>query len=228
MTLAADRAECIARSLEFLRAEYNSKAQDDAKARWKLTGIEDQKQGGLESAILQNSDSEFVTVRGKMFMAGIEPKEVLELILNCEGRPAWDDMLQLGRRTRSYGELKTAMLPPCCADVIRLVYKGIPPVSARDLCLLRAWGEDDDGTCWLVAESSEDDSVPKDPNCVRAELRECGYMMTKVQGGCEVVYISQTNFNGWIPVFMQNVLTSQQPQTLKKMFELMLSRKAGA
>jgi len=217
MAFSMDHAESIARSLEFLRAEYDAKASPANDARWLLTG----KSGGVESAVLQKADATFVTVRGRMTMQGVEPQEVLSLIHNCEGRTAWDDMLLQGSFEKRFGELKTSALPPCSADIIRLIYKGIPPVSSRDLGLLRAWGREDDGRCWLVAESVEDDAVPIDKQHVRAQLHECGYMISPVEGGCEVVYISQTNFNGWIPTFMQNILTKQQPQTLLKMYEVL-------
>merc|ERR1719221_1288621 len=113
-----------------------------------------------------------------MLMAGLTPKSVLQLILNCAGRTAWDDMLKKGSVEKEFGELKTSALPPCSADIIRLIYKGIPPVSSRDLGLLRAWGREADGRCWHVAESVEDDAVPVDKKHVRAQLHECGYMIS--------------------------------------------------
>lgn len=219
-SLSAEHAESIARSLEMLRAEYNSVATDKPDARWKLTG----NSNGVESSILQNTDSDFVTVRGRMLMQGIKPWQVVELVRDCESRTQWDDMLLKGTFAKNIGDARTSMLPPCSVDVIRLIYKGIPPISSRDLCLLRAWGQNDDGTCWLVAESCEDEAVPEDRNCVRAQLRECGYMCTPVPEGCEVVYISQTRFNGWIPTFVQNLLTQQQPQTLLKMYEVLAAK----
>lgn len=226
MPFTPEKAESIARCLDFLRCEYAIEPSTEANARWYLNG----NSGGVESSIFSNNDTdaEFVTVRGRMRMEGVEPQQVLDLIVDCEGRTEWDEMLSKGSFADKYGQLKTAMLPPCSADIIRLIYKGIPPVSSRDLCLLRAWGRDDDGSCWLVAESCEDPSVPVDSNCVRAELRECGYMITPVKNGCEVSYISQTNFKGWIPTMVQNILTKQQPQSLLKMYSVLTKRIAGA
>jgi hypothetical protein len=217
-------AESVARSLEFLRSEYDATSGSDIDARWKLTS----KTKEVESSILQHSGEKFVTVRGKMFFPGVEAGSVLDLIRNCAGRTAWDSMLTKGSVEKNYGRLKTSMLPPCSADVIRLIYKGIPPVSSRDLCLLRAYGIDDDGKHWLVAESCEHETVPVDPQHVRAILRECGYMITPVAGGCEVVYISSTDFNGWIPTFVQNILTRQQPATLPDMHRVLVEKLAGA
>lgn len=224
MSFTMDHAESTARSLEFLQTECKVEATSKPDGRWFVTD----NSGGVESSVLQNTDADFVTVRGRMVMEGITPRQVLDLIINCEGRTEWDDMLQEGKFAKHFGKLKTCTLPPCSADIIRLIYKGMYPVSGRDLCLLRAWGQDDDGKCWLVAESCEDDAVPVDNKYVRAELRECGYMMTPVSGGCEVVYISQTNFNGWIPSFMNNVLTKQQPQSLLAMYRVLTKNLAGA
>jgi len=215
--ISGDSCESIARSLEYLRSEYTSKAFADAKFGWKLSNLS--KEDGLEVATLQNTDAQFVTVRGRMHFPGILPKQVLKLIHDCVNRTTWDDMLKEGSFVQEHGALETARLPECSADVIRLIYKGLMGVSSRDLCLLRAWGEDDDGACWLVAESCTDDTVPVTDKHVRAELRECGYMMVPNADGCDVVYISQTNFNGWIPSSMQNVMMMQQPQSLRKMYD---------
>jgi hypothetical protein len=217
--ISSEYCESIARSLEFLREEYDSVATADDDARWKLSSRSNE--DGLETAVLQSTDAEFVTVRGTMEFSGVSPEKVLELILNCEDRTEWDDMLQQGTFARKYGLLKTSCLPDCSADIIRLVYKGMMGVSGRELCLLRAWGEDEDGKCWLVAESCADDSVPPNDKYVRAELRECGYMMIPTPKGCRVVYISQTNFKGWIPSFMQNVMMLQQPKSLRAMYEVL-------
>jgi len=221
--ISADQCESIARSLEFLRAEHASKASKEEKARWKLTSLSD----GLEAAHLQNADAEFVTVRGKMKFPGIKPAQVLRLIHDCVNRTEWDDMLQEGTFIRQHGAVQTVMLPECSSDVIRLIYKGMLSVSGRDLCLLRAWGEDADGACWLVAESCVDEDVPEEEKYVRAELRECGYMMIPIDDGCEVVYISQTNFKGWIPSYVQNVMMSQQPESLRKMYSVLKKRAAA-
>lgn len=218
-------AESIARSLEFLRAEYNSPSSSKAKEGWVTTG----EVTGVEASMLQKDGEDFVTVRGRMTMQGISPKQVQDLIIDCVGRPQWDDQLQEGSFATSFGQLRTAMLPPCSADIIRLIYKGMPPVvKGRDLCLLRAWGSDEDGSCWLVAESCADEAVPVDGTYIRAELRECGYMMTPVPGGCEVVYISQTKMNGWIPAWFNNVLVTQQPYSLEAMYRVLTDKLSGA
>eukprot|EP00927_Polykrikos_kofoidii_P028720 TRINITY_DN2499_c0_g1_i2.p1 TRINITY_DN2499_c0_g1~~TRINITY_DN2499_c0_g1_i2.p1 ORF type:complete len:231 (+),score=43.78 TRINITY_DN2499_c0_g1_i2:60-752(+) len=220
--LSAESCEAIARSLEFLRAEFRAPARKETDARWQLSSVSEK--DGLETAILQNTDAQFTTVRGRMLFPGIKPAQVLRLIHDCVHRTAWDEMLQEGTFVLEYGALNTAMLPECHADIIRLIYKGMMGVSGRDLCLLRAWGEDEDGKCWLVAESTENDAVPVDDKYVRAELRECGYMMIPTSDGCEVVYISQTNFNGWIPSFMQKIIQKQQPESLRKMNDVIQQR----
>eukprot|EP00928_Gymnodinium_smaydae_P010472 TRINITY_DN13955_c0_g1_i1.p1 TRINITY_DN13955_c0_g1~~TRINITY_DN13955_c0_g1_i1.p1 ORF type:complete len:231 (-),score=31.04 TRINITY_DN13955_c0_g1_i1:208-900(-) len=220
--LAPDYCESIARSLEFLRSEYAAPAKSNSDSRWLLSSLS--AEDGLETATLQQADADFITVRGRMRFPGIKPAQVQRLVHDCVNRTAWDDMLEEGKFAREYGAVRTACLPECQADVIRLVYKGLMGVSSRDLCLLRAWGQDDDGKCWLVAESCVDDVVPEDANCVRAELRECGYMFEPSDDGCIVTYISQTNFNGWIPSFMQNVMMMQQPESLRKMYQVLVER----
>jgi len=223
--ISADHCGTIARSLEFLRAEHAAPATSLADARWKLSSLS--KTDGLEVAVLQSSSAEFTTVRGCLHMKGMKPQQVLRLIHDCPNRTAWDEMLQEGSFVQEYGAVRTSVLPECSADIIRLIYKGLMGVSGRDLCLLRAWGEDEDGSCWLVAESCPG-VLPVDERYVRAELRECGYMMTPTAEGCEISYISQCNFNGWIPSFMQGVLQKQQPESLRKMNDVLKQRLARA
>jgi len=223
--ISGDYCESIARSLECLRCEYAAPATSEPNARWKLTHLS--KTDGLETAVLQNTDAEFVTVRGRLHFPGIKPAQVIRLIHDCPNRTAWDDMLQEGKIADGYGTLNSALLPDCSADIIHLIYKGMMGVSSRDLCLLRAWGQDEDGKCWLVAESCTNDAVPVDKKRVRAQLRECGYMITPTADGCEVIYISQLNFNGWIPSFMQNIINKQQPESLRKMYDVLKQQVAS-
>jgi len=178
---------------------------------WVLGGISN----GVEKSRLNSQwarGSDFVCVRGRMKMKH-SPQSVLSLILNCEGRTAWDSDLDKGNFVKSFaGD----------ADMIRLRYKGMWPVWPRDLCLLRGWGTDESGACWLVAQSVVDPAVPQEhESYVRAELGACGYMMTPTADGCAVSYISQTKFNGFIPAWMNNTICEAQPMSLLKMDEVL-------
>jgi len=215
--LPEDYATLITKCLQFLRDECEKEAKvmqatdGIEKDGWVLKGTKD----GVEKAQLNSQwarGSDFVCVRGRMKMKH-SPARILELILDCEGRTAWDDALDQGSFVKSFTGN---------ADMIRLIYQGMWPVWQRDLCLLRGWGTDASGACWLVAQSVVDTAVPEEPGkYVRATLGACGYMMTPTADGCQVSYISQTKFKGFIPVWMNNTICEQQPMSLAKMDEVL-------
>jgi hypothetical protein len=200
------RAKC----LEFLQAEHDKDCAGSEDS-WVSRGMEED----VEKAVLNPKwaqGSDFVCVRGRMKMKH-SPQRVLDLIIDCENRTAWDDALEQGSFIKQFAGN---------ADLIRLIYKGMWPVWPRDLCLFRSWCADPSGACWLIAQSVQDAAVPEEPDkYVRAELGACGYMMKPTEDGCEVVYISQTKFNGYIPIWMNNTICEQQPMSLARMNDVL-------
>lgn len=155
-----------------------------------------------------------LTVRGRLFFAGVKPAAVLDLLLDLSGRARWDSQLTEAR--------VAATVAGGAADIAHLCYAGVPAiVSPRDLCLLRCWDRRPDGSCALVAESVADAAVPESPDAVRAELWECGYLMRPRDGGCDVVYISSLDFKGQVPKAFTNVVMRQQPRSLEAMRKLL-------
>lgn len=128
------------------------------------------------------------------------PEAVLEMLRNVEQRPTWDDLCDFGNVVRRLGE---------SSDVIYLSYQGKLGVCARDLCLLRAWRKEADGTCVLVSSSVDCDEVPRVAGKVRAELRDCGYICAPAPGGCTLTYVIKLDMKGYIPLFFTNLIQSQ-------------------
>lgn len=177
----------------------------------------------------------WVATRGKLNIE-TSGKQVLNQILGCENRPQWDSQCARGQRVVSFdtaghslGNSGGARLNG--ADLINLEYCGVAGglvVAGRDICLLRAWGEEADGSCWLISESVQNQEIPEKTGYVRATLRESGYWMTPAgTDECTVTYVAQTNFNGLIPPTFLNLMYRQQPLTLAKQRELLTGHAAS-
>jgi len=162
--------------------------------------------------------------------------KVLNLILDVERRPLWDDLCEHGNVVKRLGEY---------SDIIYLSYQGKLGVCARDLCLLRAWRVNGDGSCVLVSHSVECDDVPKVAGKVRAELRDCGYLIKPVKpnpdpspsetlrchltrvcvgqtvDGCVLSYVIQLDMKGYVPLFFTNLISTQHPLIVSMMRQLL-------
>mmetsp|Transcript_24146 Transcript_24146/g.59548 ORF Transcript_24146/g.59548 Transcript_24146/m.59548 type:complete len:271 (-) Transcript_24146:460-1272(-) len=172
--------------------------------------------GGIAIDSLQTPGSVKV-VKGQGFIKAT-PQEVLRMIWDASKRPMWDDMCDFGSIVKSFS---------ANSDVIYLSYQGKLGVCARDLCLLRAWREYDDGTCVLVSHSIDDEDVPKVAGKVRAELRDCAYVVKPREGGCVLSYVIQLDMKGYVPLFFTNLINTQHPLIISAMRNLLESGVQG-
>jgi len=156
-------------------------------------------------------------VKGQGFIRA-SPTEVLEMIRNASKRPEWDSMCDYGSIVKTYGPN---------SDLIYLSYQGKLGVCARDLSLVRAWKEYDDGTVVLVAHSVDDKDVPKVAGKVRAELRDCGYVIRPCGEGSMLMYVIQLDMKGYVPLFFTNLIQTQHPLILSVMRRLLEDADGG-
>mmetsp|Transcript_29455 Transcript_29455/g.94478 ORF Transcript_29455/g.94478 Transcript_29455/m.94478 type:complete len:252 (-) Transcript_29455:31-786(-) len=139
--------------------------------------------------------------RGQGFIRAT-PQEVFQVLLHVERRPDWDDLCDYGSQVRQLGDN---------ADIVYLSYQGKLGVCARDLCLLRGWLQNPDGSAILVAHSIECGDVPKVAGKVRAECHDCAYMITPMEDGCLFSYAIQLDMKGYVPLFFSNLIQTQHP-----------------
>ncbi|EKX42752.1 hypothetical protein GUITHDRAFT_111123 [Guillardia theta CCMP2712] len=162
--------------------------------------------------------------RGQGFIRAT-PQEVFQVLLHVERRPDWDDLCDYGSQVRQLGDN---------ADIVYLSYQGKLGVCARDLCLLRGWLQNPDGSAILVAHSIECGDVPKvagkvragqenedgmgdeeqgvgEGTWVRAECHDCAYMITPMEDGCLFSYAIQLDMKGYVPLFFSNLIQTQHP-----------------
>jgi len=209
-------ADIRGRCLRFLDQEAHS------ETKWGLLQRSTDLEKTLEIAYYTgHTNEDIITTRGRLRFPDVEPEEVLDLIMNLHKRPEWDSQMSAGQVHVQYDETD--------ADLAYLTYRGAPPmVLPRDLCLLRAWYVKPGDWCILVAHSVVDDSIPEKPGFIRAELKECGYVMKRVSDSghlcTEVTYISSTDLKGLIPVSFANIILKQQPGTLIAMRDLLKKR----
>ena len=104
--------------------------------------------GGRGVRIWYRDDPVFICTRG-VAQIRCEPEAFLSQILRCEDRPDWDSQCEMGKRVASFDRAEGG------ADLIHLRYSGVwPLIRPRDISLLRAWGRESDGSCWLSSEQS--------------------------------------------------------------------------
>jgi len=73
----------------------------------------------------------------------------------------------------------------------------------------------------LVAHSIVDNDVPKVAGKVRAELRDCGYVIKPCGEGSMLSYVIQLDMKGYVPLFFTNLIQTQHPLIISMMRRLL-------
>jgi hypothetical protein len=104
--------------------------------------------------------------------------------------------------------------------IVRLKFKGIWPVSARDVVYIQVKTKLDNGT-WVVASRGiEHADFPESPDFVRADLYGGGWHITPSQddvNSCTVTYYMHTNPKlAMIPNWVMNMAVTRFPAVIDK------------
>lgn len=137
-------------------------------------------------------------------------EEIFELVMSMDGtRFEWDCSFQEGRLVEEV-DGHTAIL------YHRLQLDWFPMfVWPRDLCYVRYWRRNDDGSYVVLFRSREHDNCGPQPGCVRAHIESGGYNISplKPRNGrprTQVQHLMQIDLKGWgvsyIPSFQQHCL----------------------
>lgn len=137
-------------------------------------------------------------------------EEIFELVMSMDGtRFEWDCSFQEGRLVEEV-DGHTAVL------YHRLQLDWFPMfVWPRDLCYVRYWRRNDDGSYVVLFRSREHDNCGPQPGCVRAHIESGGYNISplKPRNGrprTQVQHLMQIDLKGWgvsyIPSFQQHCL----------------------
>ncbi|XP_048627619.1 protein ENHANCED DISEASE RESISTANCE 2-like isoform X4 [Brassica napus] len=137
-------------------------------------------------------------------------EEVFELVMSMDGtRYEWDCSFQ-------YGSLVEEVDGHTAVLYRRLLLDWFPMVVwPRDLCYVRYWRRNDDGSYVVLFRSREHDNCGPQPGCVRAHLESGGYNIAplKPRNGrprTQVQHLIQIDLKGWgagyLPAFQQHCL----------------------
>ncbi|GAU48297.1 hypothetical protein TSUD_236670 [Trifolium subterraneum] len=137
-------------------------------------------------------------------------EEIFELVMSMDGtRFEWDCSFQEGRLVEEV-DGHTAIL------YHRLQLDWFPMfVWPRDLCYVRYWRRNDDGSYVVLFRSREHENCGPQPGCVRAHIESGGYNISplKPRNGrprTQVQHLMQIDLKGWgvsyIPSFQQHCL----------------------
>ncbi|KAG7616557.1 putative pleckstrin domain, START domain, protein ENHANCED DISEASE RESISTANCE 2 [Arabidopsis thaliana] len=137
-------------------------------------------------------------------------EEIFELLMSMDGtRYEWDCSFQFGSLVEEV-DGHTAVL------YHRLLLDWFPMIVwPRDLCYVRYWRRNDDGSYVVLFRSREHENCGPQPGCVRAHLESGGYNISplKPRNGrprTQVQHLIQIDLKGWgagyLPAFQQHCL----------------------
>ena len=111
-------------------------------------------------------------------LPNVDPAKAFELLRNTDRRGEWDSMFLSGEEVLRVDDH---------TDVSRLVFKGERGDS--DLVLLRSWREEADR--WVLAFHSvvAGQIAPAVDGVNRGSVGSSGWVVQRVEGGCELTYI---------------------------------------
>ncbi|XP_024005063.1 protein ENHANCED DISEASE RESISTANCE 2 [Eutrema salsugineum] len=191
-------------------ANHNSDNQAFSRKHWRLL----QCQNGLrifeellEVDYLPRSCSRAMKAVG---VVEATCEEVFELVMSMDGtRYEWDCSFQ-------YGSLVEEVDGHTAVLYHRLLLDWFPMVVwPRDLCYVRYWRRNDDGSYVVLFRSREHENCGPQPGCVRAHLESGGYNIAplKPRNGrprTQVQHLIQIDLKGWgagyLPAFQQHCL----------------------
>jgi len=98
-------------------------------------------------------------------------------------------------------------------------------ITNRDFCNLRTWRVDEERGEYIIFNFSvRHEKCPEKKGFVRARSIRTGYMIRKLDNGCEFIYYSQSDPKGWIPTWVINYLmTKLPPRLLDKLHSVALA-----
>lgn len=133
---------------------------------------------------------------------------ILDVLKRCETRKEWDEMC-LGAKTID------SNMPFYRAGYfqIRSPIRGI--VSDRDLCTMTRAKFMEDGSVLVAVQQGD---YPLDPNFVRLEFVQGGYIFRKISDNCyRTTWTGQVDPKGWLPTWLANRTAHKQAMTVGKL-----------
>eukprot|EP01119_Soliformovum_irregulare_P008301 TRINITY_DN21434_c0_g1_i1.p1 TRINITY_DN21434_c0_g1~~TRINITY_DN21434_c0_g1_i1.p1 ORF type:complete len:247 (-),score=71.72 TRINITY_DN21434_c0_g1_i1:76-750(-) len=132
------------------------------------------------------------------FLKDVDPVVMYDVLHDPEYRAEWDENMIEGLLIEQLDRHN---------DIGYYAAKVPSPVSNRDFVNQRSWRVKE-GTEWLIFNHSVvHPKMPEKKGFVRAKSILTGYIVRPAQGGCNLIYLTQSDPAGWIPTYVANKVT---------------------
>lgn len=111
--------------------------------------------------------------------------------------------------------------------LVFLLYRGQWKVAPREILQLTTSRLEKDGTLKIFSYSVEDDKYPLRKGNVRTQVIMTGYVIKPIENSnkCNVLHISALNLGGWVPAWLNEMVTTSAPLTLSKISRILKREK---
>jgi len=131
----------------------------------------------------------------------LPPENLYDVIHENDYRPTWDEKMI---------EIKTIEQIDFYNQISYYSAKAPWPVANRDFVNLSSWKDDTGNGEWIIMNRKViHKDAPEKKDMVRAETLITGYIIKRLESGCEMMYITQTDPKGNIPTWLINMLTTK-------------------
>jgi len=160
----------------------------------------------------KKSNDAILPVRVQVAFPDLDPETLYDILHDHQYRKEWDTHMIEGiviTQLDAHNEVGyySAKMPT--------------PVSNRDFVNQRSWRAKKEEGEWIIMNHSVEhpDYPPDRKGCVRANSILTGYLiLRREKGGCDFIYYTQSNPNGWIPNWVINsTMTTLAPKLVDKL-----------
>jgi len=142
----------------------------------------------------------------------LDPEILYDILHDHEYRAVWDENMIQGIVIQQLDDRN---------EIGYYSAKAPLGVSSRDFLNQRMWRRNKEGEWIIMNHAIEHPDWPEKKGFVRATSICSGYLILKrPEGGCNFIYYTQSNPNGWIPGFVINsIMTTFAPKMVEKLFK---------
>eukprot|EP00698_Gefionella_okellyi_P009944 TRINITY_DN2559_c0_g1_i1.p1 TRINITY_DN2559_c0_g1~~TRINITY_DN2559_c0_g1_i1.p1 ORF type:complete len:526 (+),score=93.76 TRINITY_DN2559_c0_g1_i1:1092-2669(+) len=144
------------------------------------------------------------------------PAYITQSSSNLDERKVWDDMFEGGEVLEQLDSH---------SDACHLRFKGMWPVSGRDLCVIRGWIDAGNGIRLAYSQSVDHPACKSDSKYVRAQLYPTGFwLVPQADGSTHVTYVCSMDLKGSIPGRIKSMVAVNLPLTVHKLRKFVIAR----
>jgi len=186
--------------------EFRVKCEEETG--WEL--VYEDTSNGSKVQRKRNTGASIDPVRVRAHFSTLNPETLYDILHDHEYRTVWDENMIQGIVIQQLDD---------CNEVGYYSAKAPSPISNRDFLNQRMWRRKSDE--WIIMNHAVDHPEwPEKKGFVRATSICTGYFILKKESGCDFIYYSQSNPNGWIPGWViNNVMSTFAPRMVTKLYQ---------